>query len=755
MGIFKKFKKNVLPNGNFVKEVNKKDLSEKSDSELKSILLGNVSDEVLVFATIKEIIKRTKGITLFDTQISAAKSMTDGKIIELLTGEGKTFAAVVAAIYFFTQGKSTHILVFNDYLANRDYTDNLPIFEFCSISLGCISENSPIEDRKKAYNAQVLYISAKEAGFDYLRSFLVTDTSDIVYKQHDIAIVDEADSIMIDEARVPLVLAGELPMVKDRAVEVSHAVSLLNNNDISIKQAESKVWLKDSGISKIEETLGIDNLYGEANTETLALVSEALKAHYLLTKDKEYIIKDGEIFVIDESTGRIASNRRFPDALHNAVEIKEELVASAQTMIYNSITIQSFLLRYSVLCGMTGTIKTSSKEIFNMYDLEVDVIPPSSPLIRVDHSDVVFYTNEEKERAVIEEILNAHKKGQPVLLGTASVEESQIYSKSLTKNGIPHNVLNAKNDEKEALIIAKAGGLNEVTVSTNMAGRGVDIKLGGVDESQRDLVENAGGLYVISTVINPSIRIDNQLRGRSGRRGDKGETKFFISLEDPLVCTYFKENDIDDDEVDEIVSTGAKESVAELIRKAQLLEEGRGAESRYMLERYSAIIDEQREVIEKYRTSILNYEKEVDSLQRIAPDTYANMLKIHNKSVLATAQRQLSLYFINLYWAQYLASMEDIRNGIHLMVVGGKSPIFEYNKMAIQAFDEMMQDIDNSIVDYMKICKITDKGVDLEAEGLKGASTTWTYMIDDSTSQFSRIPHIIKSITKKVRKMGI
>ena len=285
-----------------------------------------------------------------------------------------------------------------------------------------------------------------------------------------------------------------------------------------------------------------------------------------------------------------------------------------------------------------------------------------------------------------------------------------------------------------------------------MAGRGVDIKLGGVDEAQKDFVNSVGGLYVISTVVNPSLRIDNQLRGRSGRRGDKGASKFFISLEDPLVCAYFKENDIEDDEVEEVLSNDAKENVADLIRKAQLLEEGRNAESRYMLEKYSTILEEQRKVIEKYRTEILKGLKEVKSLQSIEPDTYIKMVEKYGEDIISKSQRQLALYFINLYWAQYLAGMEDVRNGIHLMVVGGKSPIFEYNKIAIESFDEMMSDIDDSIVDYMKRCTITKDGVDMEGEGLKGASTTWTYMIEDSTSQFSRIPHIIKSITKTVKK---
>lgn len=752
MGLFDRLlNKNQIPNYSFVRAVNNIDLKNKSNEKLRDMLGSSELKDELLFAIIKEVIFRLKGIVLFDTQIAAAYSMLNGKIIELLTGEGKTFAAVIAAICFCKRGKSVHILVFNDYLAKRDYTDNLPIFKFCGISLGCVEEISSKEDRKAAYQSEVVYASAKEAGFDYLRDFLRTDSDDLLFMDHDVAIVDEADSILIDEARVPLVLAGDLPMAKNEDVSISHAVSQLHEDEVSVQKADNKVWLTDRGISRLEGILDINNLYDGKNENTLSLVNDALKAHYLLRRDKEYIVKENNVLVVDEATGRVAVNRRFPDGLHNAVEIKEQIAVGSQTMIYNSITIQSFLKRYKTLCGMTGTVRTSQKEIFNMYELEVDVIPPHLPCIRVDHNDVVFNTNEEKERAVMQEILRAHEKCQPVLLGTASVEESELYSKLLTDKGIEHSVLNARNEEEEARIIAEAGQLSSVTVSTNMAGRGVDIKLGGVNEKDKELVMESGGLYVISTIINPSLRTDNQLRGRSGRRGDKGESKFFVSLEDPLVCAYFKENDIDDEQVQQVLKEDANKSVAELIRKVQRLEEGRNAESRYMLEKYSFILEEQRKIMSKYRTGILKKERRMYILQEKDSELYNKLLQEHSEEAIDKAQRQLALYFINLCWAQYLASMEDARNGIHLMVVGGKSPIFEYNRLAIEYFDEMMNDIDNSVLKYMKICKITEEGIDMKGEGLTGASTTWTYVLDDSTSQFSRIPHLIKTISKAVK----
>jgi len=498
--------------------VNNFDWIKLTNKELKSqVQLCDKNDYSKIYSILKEIILRCTGLTLFDTQIVAAYSMQQGNIAELPTGEGKTLAAVMTAACFALQKKRVHILTFNGYLSKRDYKQTKNLFRFCNLTSCFIKEESSLEERREAYACNVVYVSAKQAGFDYLKNFLYNEKSKLISIPFDVAIVDEADSIFIDEARIPLVIAGSTTIACAEALKADYAIQKLYSKDIVYNNDENEFWLTDSGIAHIEQTLNLNNLYDEENVNIIAFISAAIEARYLLSKDKDYLVKDDQIFVIDQITGRIAVARKFPAILHQAVEIKEKLNSGSQTVIYNSMPLQFFILKYKFLCGMTGTAESSKKEIKYMYGLDIDVIPPHLPSIRKDYVDYICDTEEEKENAIILQIKSAYDKGQPVLFGTQSVVESEQYSKLLSANFIPHNVLNARNDEMEAEIIADAGKPYKITISTNMAGRGVDIKLGGRNQEEKKFVKDAGGLFVIGCGINESLRIDRQLIGRSGR----------------------------------------------------------------------------------------------------------------------------------------------------------------------------------------------------------------------------------------------
>lgn len=716
--------------------------SEWSEAEISGLLRDCVFDEGRLpeaYGILKELIRRITGLSLFDTQLMAAYSMQQGRIAELPTGEGKTLSAVVTAGIFALQKKHVHILVFNDYLAYRDYSNNLPVYRACGISCGYIVEDSDFAHRKEAYSCDVVYVSAKEAAFDYLRDFLHTEKEKLLLGSLPVALVDEADSILIDEARIPLVLAGNSDIRSQMAGNIIKAVSELPQGAYEVNRADNQVWLTEAGVGIMEAELRIGNLYSPENADTLAMTGAALEARFLLQKDKDYIVKDDGILVIDEATGRVAENRRFPDPLHQAVEMQELGTQDAGAVIYNSMSMQAFLSLYTMLCGMTGTAASSSSEFWQMYDLEVDVIPPHIPCIRIDHPDRIFLEKDEQEKAILACIQGAHDKGQPVLVGTQSVQESEHFSSLLMEYGIEHCVLNARNDTMEAGIIADAGSPYRVTISTNMAGRGVDIRLGGKHGEYADFVRDIGGLLVVSTGINRSLRIDNQLRGRAGRQGDPGESRFFVCLNGLQLETFFG------------IEFCNYTKYPGLLRRAQRIQESRDAEARYMLERYSEILEIFRQEITCYRTQLLSDLRLPHIMREDEPDVYKELIDRHGKRGVTIAEKQMTLYFINTNWASYLTAMEDKRSGIHLMVIGGKSPLDEYRKFAVSAFNEMMADIRSDVISCMQKCVITENGIDMAAAGLSGATTTWTYMINDSSGQFSRIPYLVKSMSNTIR----
>lgn len=754
LGLFLR-EQSCFPYSKTVSKINSISYEYETISQLKKIarLLrdGEIQSEnewIAAFALIKEVIFRLLGFHLFDTQTVTALSLINGHVAELPTGEGKTLAAVLTAAAWALSGRTVHVLVFNDYLAKRDCLLARPVFDFFGLSSGFIQQSVSAEERRNVYQCNIVYVSAKEAGFDYLRNFLCQHEADLFPINQDCAIVDEADSIMIDEAKIPLVLAGTAPDALLSAAAVACAVKSLSSKYVEVNSSANQAYLTDNGIGRIESNLQIQNLYAEENINLLSMVNAALQAEYLLVRDKDYLVRGNGIQIIDEFTGRIAENRRYPDLLQNAVEAKEQIHSSPASMIYHTSTLQSFLLKYKSLCGMTGTAQTSVKEFWSMYGLNVDVIPPNKACARIDHEDILFDTNDNKLRAVAQEVKRAYEKGQPVLIGTQSVMESETLSVILQSEAIPHSVLNAKNDEAEAKLIAKSGESFRVTVSTNMAGRGVDIKLGGEYEQDKQKVLAAGGLYVIGTGINRSIRIDNQLRGRAGRQGDAGESRFFISLEDPLMIQYefnpglWKRNGYS--------FPVTEKQILKAVRKVQRFAEGEDAEARYMLSRYSYIQEEQTSIITDLRNSIVLNQKQLSFFAEREPEYYRNLVKTVGIEGVSKAERQLTLYYINLHWAQYLESMESVRDGIHLMLIGGKNPIDEYHRAAISAFDEMMDDIKNDIIISMKRYQITADGIDLKSNGLNGATTTWTYLIDESSSQFSRLPHFVKTVTNQI-----
>lgn len=742
-----------LPFADFLKLVSGQDFSKKNDDELKKILWSSSeldADALLAFryAVIKEITLRLTGLSLFDTQLAAAYSIQRGRIAELPTGEGKTLSAVVAAICFALQGKSVHILVFNDYLAKRDYLWNKSIYDFCGVTTGYINQFTLREERKKIYTNGVVYLTVKEAGFDNLKDFLCERAEDLISPAYDTAIVDEADSIFIDEAKTPLVLAGDMPEDPNDTVQVKSIVTTLTEKDVVVDLEQKQVYLSDNGINRIEDALGIENLFDEQSAEALSLINAGMTAKFLLMRDKDYIIKDNAIQVVDELTGRIVVNRKFPDLIHRAVELKEDIAENDASMIFNSTTVRSFLLNYDTLCGMTGTIHSSKAEIRNLYELEIDVIPPHIPCIRKDLEDVLFASDEDRMQAVLAAVQAAHAQGQPVLLGTRSVAESELFAEKLLALQIPHSVLNARNDEQESEMIARAGEPSRVAVSTNMAGRGVDIKLGGIDEKEKAAVTAAGGLYIIGVGMNRSVRIDRQLSGRSGRQGDPGESRFFISLDDELLKSYAEEKNWS--LFAEAGKPITEKSVLKSIRRIQKYSEGEDAEARYMLEKYSIVMEQQRKLIGERHKNILSDIEKPSFIKDSDPAYYEDLVVKHGEKGVHLAEKQLALYYINRHWAHYLDSMENARNGIHLIVVGGKRPLDEYHRIAIAAFDEMMQEIAEDVMKATKKFRITENGIDMQSAGLIGATSTRTYMIDESKSQFRKVPHLIKSVSNRI-----
>ena len=684
------------------------------------------------FALARDASRRALGLRPFDVQMLAAMALDRGHIVELQTGEGKTLAAVMPAALRALAGQGAHVLTFNDYLARRDAEWMGPVYAMLGLSVGFVQQGMTPQERRRAYLADVTYVTAKEAGFDHLRDLLALDTQSLVHRPFHFALVDEADSILIDEARVPLVIAGSVGRDVSAAPRLSALVaSLVPGVHFDTDEYARDVELTEAGVERVEQALGVGRLHDAANYGVLTELNCALHAQVLLRRDVDYIVRDGRIGIIDELTGRVVADRHWPDGLQAALEAKEGVERQPDGRILGSITLQHFVQGYARLCGMTGTAQTAAPELRDLYGLDVVVVPTHRPMIRVDHPDVVYSHRDAKERAVVEEIQRVHATGRPVLVGTLTVEESERLAARLRATGVGCEILNAKNDAMEARVIARAGAPGAVTISTNMAGRGTDIRLGGDDAAEHARVAALGGLYVIGTNRHESRRVDLQLRGRAGRQGDPGESRFFVSLEDDLLVRYGVEGLI----AGRVVTGKSDEPLdhpvlrAEIDR-AQRIIEGQNFEIRKTLWRYASVIEEQRRHVMEARRAILHGDEAPD-VWRQAPGRRQALVDEAGEDAVRDAERAVMLFQIDRAWRDHLARAADLREGIHLVSLGGQDPLTRFTTEIELAFRGIEEAIDQAVLDALAEVRVSDGRIDLEELGLRGPSSTWTYLVND------------------------
>ncbi|WP_239614521.1 accessory Sec system translocase SecA2 [Cohnella mopanensis] len=675
---------------------------------------GTSLDDILVeaFAIAGEAASRVLGMRPFDVQYMAGTALHERNMVEMQTGEGKTLAAVMPAYLNALQGKGVHILTFNDYLAGRDAEWMGPVYRFLGLSVSYVKEGMSIEERQRAYAADITYVTAKEAGFDYLRDTIALKPEGIVHRPFHFAIVDEADSLLIDEARVPLVIAGEIASTSSDGSRMANlARELKLGEDYDFDENKRNVYLTDTGAEKAEQILRSGNLYETHNSHLLTSLNCALHAESLLKRDVDYMIRDGKLELIDLHTGRVAENRHWPDGLQAAVEAKEGMVSKSSGKILGTITLQHLLSLYPKFSGMTATAQDSAEEFDETYSLNVVQIPPNRPKIRIDHESRIFTHKEARLKALVKEIAEVHATKRPILIGTSSVEESDQLSEQLNKAGVPCHVLNAKNDEKEAEIISKAGELGAVTVSTNMAGRGVDIRLGGGDPQQAEQVAELGGLYVIGTHMNESARIDNQLRGRAGRQGDPGSSRFYVCLEDDLINRFGIEKAIPaayrTKQQDEPLEASVFSKKMDHIQRVVM---GQNFEMRKTLNKYSDMLEEQRRIHQEQREAVL-----------------------YNDDTMSDTEKYVNLYHMDRLWSDHLAYVSYIRESIHLESLANRNPVDEFHNRIIHAFEQLPDKLEQETAKTLRKIKAngTEEQIDWEKEGLKAPSRTWTYLIQD------------------------
>ena len=642
-----------------------------SDDELKGqtakfkerLANGETLDDLMpeAFATVREVSKRTLGQRHFDVQLMGGAALHWGNIAEMKTGEGKTLVATLPSYLNALEGKGVHVITVNDYLASYQSELMGRIYRFLGMSVGCIVTGQKPAERRKQYNADITYGTNNEFGFDYLRDNMAWEKNELVQRGHHYAIVDEVDSILIDEARTPLIISGpaEGDVTRWYRQFAKLVLKLNRDEDYEVDEKKKTVGILDPGITKIEDYLGIDNLYEPSNTALIGYLNNAIKAKELFLRDRDYVVTGGEVLIVDEHTGRILPGRRYNEGLHQAIEAKENVEVKAENQTFATITLQNYFRMYDKLAGMTGTAETEAAEFMGTYKLGVLPIPPNKPMIRIDQDDLIFRTKKEKLAAIVKDVAARHRKGQPVLLGTASVESSEVVSSLLDVVEIPHKVLNAKQHEKEAAVVAVAGRKGAVTVATNMAGRGTDIMLGGNVEfladaelkakgyspddtpeeyeklwpetlkkikeqvkDEHEEVKKLGGLYVLGTERHESRRIDNQLRGRSGRQGDPGESRFYLSLEDDLMRLFNTQL------VARVMAKGMPEgepieskSVSKGVRNAQKAVESRNFEIRKNVLKYDDVMNKQRTVIYSERQAVLKGEDIHEDIEAFISDT--------------------------------------------------------------------------------------------------------------------------------------
>ncbi|MCC7500677.1 preprotein translocase subunit SecA [Candidatus Nomurabacteria bacterium] len=728
-----------------------------SDEELKTlthtfrnrIAAGESQDELLpdAFAAVRESARRTLGLRHFDVQLIGGMVLWNRGIAEMKTGEGKTLVATLPAYLGALMAKGVHVVTVNDYLARRDAVWMGQVYHALGMSVGIIGQNESFRydpshtnkdkevdevgsfrvvheylrpcTRTEAYEADITYGTNSEFGFDYLRDHISFEKRDIRQRGHVFAIVDEIDSILIDEARTPLIISAPTTESEDLYRSFSRiAASLEAEKDYTIDEKRRAIQLTDDGITKSEKALGIDNLYTEGGIKLVHHLETAVRAKALFRRDQEYVVQGGEIIIVDPNTGRLQPGRRWSEGLHQAIEAKEGVPLQRESRTYASVTYQNYFRLYDRLAGMTGTAKTSAEEFYKVYQLEVVEVPTNKPVTRIDGNDLIFQTEKGKFTALAREVKKLHEKGQPVLIGTVSIEKNELLSAFLKREGVPHEILNAKNHEREGEIVAGAGEKGKVTVATNMAGRGVDIKLGGATATKEEYeeVKNLGGLFVVGTERHEARRIDNQLRGRSGRQGDPGETRFFVSLEDSLLRIFAPDSlktmmgrfGIAEDEPIE------NAMVSRALESAQTKIEGFNFDARKQVLEYDNILDKQRRAIYERRTKMLMGRPPAiaELLQELAGEsTEAQEMLARKTEELGEEKflegaRRLALRTLDLLWVEHLESMEYLRGSVSLRAYGQRDPLTEYRKEGTRLYKEMEEIFRGQLFESLE--KMTD-----------------------------------------------
>ncbi|KAB2345652.1 accessory Sec system translocase SecA2 [Actinomadura rudentiformis] len=692
---------------------------------------GDEFDLAELCAVGREAARRALGERPFDVQLLGTLGLLSGHIVEMATGEGKTLAGALAAAGHALRGRRVHVMSVNDYLARRDAEWMGPLYELLGVSVGSVGQSSTPEERREAYAADVTYAPVSEVGFDLLRDRLATTTDELVLPEPEVVLIDEADSVLVDEAMVPLVLAGASEHDPADPVYADLVRRLRPGQDYTTDEEGRNVQLTSAGARTVERELGGLDLYSPGNTDTLVAVNVALHAQVLLQRDVDYIVRDGAVKLINSSRGRVALLQRWPDGLQAAVEAKEALETSASGEILDSITVQELIGRYPTRCGMTGTALAVAGQLREFYGLEIAVIPPNRPCVRVDEPDRLYATVTDKEVAITEEIADAHATGRPVLVGTLDVAESERLARRLERAGLSCVVLNAKNDAEEAAIIAEAGAAGAITVSTQMAGRGTDIRLGGTSETDAERVVELGGLLVIGTGRYHSSRLDDQLRGRAGRQGDPGGSVFFSSLEDDLVTQYAPD--------EESNATPASDGRLEdknahwIVGHAQRVAEGVEVEIHRNTWRYNQLIGLQRREVLAERGQLLRGDHADRLVAERRAAHHAELVEIAGEEAVAEAARQVALFHLDRCWTEHLAYLADLREGIHLRSLGrGLDPLVEFNREAVPAGKKLLGRAVERAVDTFETLTATPDGIDLTAAGLQRPSATWTYLVHDN-----------------------
>ncbi len=697
---------------------------------------GELADEA--FSLVDEAARRTLGLVPHDVQLIAGLAMLEDKVAELPTGEGKTLAAVFPATVIALSGRGVHILTFNDYLARRDAEWMGPVFRLLGLSVGFVQERMDRAAKRAAYACDVTYATAKEAGFDFLRDGLAFDEHELVHRPLHGALVDEADCILIDEARIPLVISAAAGELNTHAARLARLVRDLSpGRDFETDEENRNVFATDSGLAKLEGALGCGNLFDARNEGLLAAVHCALHAEVLIRRDVDYIVRAGRIELVDEFTGRVMDKRHWPDGLQAAVEAKEGLLRKAEGRILGSITLQHYFGLYPLLSGMTATARPSAAELDEFYGLGVVAVPPHRPCVRFDHPDAVFTHRGAKLEALVREIAEVHRTGRPILVGTLSVKESETLAASLEAAGVDCEVLNARNDELEAEIVAAAGSIGAVTISTNMAGRGTDIRLGGSDEADRDTVVALGGLYVIGTNRHESLRVDQQLRGRSGRQGDPGSSRFFISLEDDIFERYgLRKRLIARHRLQNTDESVDDRFLRRDIVHAQRIIEGQNFDIRKSLHRYSVLLEAQRKIVQGWRESEFRSAPEGERRFRLPKALRKKGEARFGPAEFEALRRRVTLFRLDRLWSDHLAGVADLRESVHLFSISGREPLQEFQRAATDEFLAFEKKLRREIFKTLRSLASREGPVDLDAEGLRGPSSTWTYLVKDDQAEW-------------------